>query len=323
MNYNDNILQKASQFKAEYEEIQTLLGYNEVQGDTRYFKSLIERKNQIEKIAESYDLFSTSEREKNELNELLKEEKNIEMIDLYNEEIKNLNYKMNNFYLQIKFFLLTGKTISEGSLEIFAIDEELLQSIIKMYKFYCQNNNIQCDIFYTNETSARIDFKGNLAYERFALESGIHSLKGYKNINNFKIYCYKKYNENSEIKEEDLRYDVFRSSGAGGQNINKLSTAIRVTHIPTNITVICQDSRSQKQNKDRARENIKDKVNQWYAQMEQRQKNEVKNDSNKVVRVYDFDTKKVTQGDKIVDLDSILKEGKINIFSDEILIEEK
>ena len=73
-----------------------------------------------------------------------------------------------------------------------------------------------------------------------------------------------------KVDERDLKIDVFHSSGAGGQHVNKVETAIRVTHLPTGISVVCQDERSQLKNKKRALENIEKKLRERSEQSEKR-----------------------------------------------------
>lgn len=73
----------------------------------------------------------------------------------------------------------------------------------------------------------------------------------------------------NKISEEDVRVDIFNSSGKGGQNVNKVETAVRMTHIPTGITVTCQDERSQLQNKKRAAAILKERVTEYYAEAQE------------------------------------------------------
>ena len=126
--------------------------------------------------------------------------------------------------------------------------------------------------------SAALKVKGDFAYGYLKAESGVHRLvrispfdsngKRHTSFASIHIFPVVEDNVEIEIKDEDIRIDTFRASGAGGQHINKTDSAIRITHIPTNIVVSCQSQRSQHKNKDAAMTVLKSRLYQLHKEEE-------------------------------------------------------
>ena len=188
-------------------------------------------------------------------------------------------------------------------------------SLFRMYSMFCEKNNFKIDIINENETELggykEISFEvtGDCAYSKFKYEKGTHRVQRVPETESqgriqTSAVTVAVLPETEDVKvnidPNDLRIDVFRSSGAGGQHINKTSSAIRITHIPTGLVVECQDERSQFKNRDKAMRVLKTRL-QNMADTEQHDKiaGERKSqvgsgDRSERIRTYNFPQGRVT-----------------------------
>lgn len=188
-------------------------------------------------------------------------------------------------------------------------------SLFRMYSMFCEKNNFKIDIINENETELggykEISFEvtGYCAYSKFKYEKGTHRVQRVPETESqgriqTSAVTVAVLPETEDVKvnidPNDLRIDVFRSSGAGGQHINKTSSAIRITHIPTGLVVECQDERSQFKNRDKAMRVLKTRL-QNMADTEQHDKiaDERKSqvgsgDRSERIRTYNFPQGRVT-----------------------------
>ena len=256
---------------------QDLLSCEEVLEDENKLKYLSNENNKLTKIVDLYNVYSNTLKELKSLDDfendnelkLLAKETKVKLEDKINEltaEITLLLSKYNDKYNNIAIELIS-KVVNQ-------LQTTISTAIINI----CKNNSYNYNIVNRDNCNIKYNISGYGCYDKFSSLSGINRDDAL-NIVTVLVYAQEKLNAFSD--DDDIKITAYRSSGAGGQNINKLSTAIRVTHIPTNITVTNQDERTQLQNKNKALENLKQKVNAYYKDIYDK---EIKNQKEKQLK---------------------------------------
>ena len=204
---------------------------------------------------------------------------------------------------EIKCFLSKESDVLDAYLEIHAgaggtESQDWAEMLRRMYMKWSNNKNYKFDLISEHRgdeagvKSTIIKIKGEFVYGVLKSESGIHRLvrvspfdSGARRHTSFaSVWVYPVINENIDIKieEKDLRIDTYRSSGAGGQHVNTTDSAVRVTHLPTNIVVQCQNDRSQHKNKETCMNMLKARLYEFELQKKEKENQSIQKSKSEI-----------------------------------------
>ena len=316
------MIDKLDKIKERFEFLNDELSKAEVCSDAEKYGKYSKERAELEETAETYGKYLAAEKEMNDAFSLAEEESDKEMKDLLLAEGYECKEKLAALKEELKILLLPKDENDEKScvLEIRAgaggEEAALFAAVLcRMYAGYCARKRLKIEAVDVSSTElggvkeAVYQVSGKGAYKLLKYESGVHRVQrvpetetqGRIHTSTATVAVLPEAEDvEVEINDKDIRIDIFHSGGAGGQNVNKVASAVRITHFPTGIVVTCQDERSQLKNKERAFKVLRSRLYDYYNGRSERERTENRRslvgtgDRSERIRTYNFPQSRVT-----------------------------
>ena len=329
-----------------YEELTKKISDPEVISNQNEWRKMMKEQSDLEPIVQKYREYKNVQKELEEAKEMLNDK---ELKELAEEEMLAAKEKLPVLEEELKMLLIPKDPDDEKNVicEIRAGaggDEAALfaGTLFRMYSMYCDRKHWKLEVLNENPTELggykEISFmiKGKGAYSRLKFESGVHRVQrvpeteasGRIHTSTATVAVLPEVEDvDVEINPADIRLEVFRASGAGGQHVNKTSSAVRLIHIPTGMVAECQTERSQVQNRDYAMKLLRSRLYEKEkaerdSELENQRRSQIGNaDRSEKIRTYNYPQGRITDhriGVSIYQMDNFLN-GDLDDMIDNLI----
>lgn len=318
----DKLFDRLQMLADRYEELGELLSDPDVIADSKRFMELSKEMADLRETVEKYEKYKQVVQQIKDDEEMLSAGLDEEMAAMVKEELSDSKNEKQKLEQEIKILLLP-KDPNDGKDLIMEIrgaaggDEASLfaADLFSMYSKYAERQGWSIEVIDKNMTEVggfkeiALTINGKNVWSKLKYESGAHRVQrvpvtesaGRVHTSTATVVVMPEEEDvEIDLDPKDIRVDVYRSSGAGGQHINKTSSAVRMTHLPTGIVVAMQDQRSQQQNREKAMKILKARVYDYYKSQEQSEYDENRKsavgtgDRSERIRTYNYPQNRVT-----------------------------